>query len=79
MHAVSSLYGSQNFLRSVESMKIEICRVDCSFKDYPSDEDMFHLCMELISECNLDMSDDVFVITDLYLRLRQLINDGLRE
>lgn len=35
--------------------------------------------MELIAEHNLEMSNDVFVITDLYLRLHQLINDGLRE
>lgn len=79
MHVVPSLYGAQDFLQPVEPMKIEICREDCSFKDYPCDEDMFHLCMELTAEHNLEMSDDVFAITDLYLRLRQLINDELRE
>jgi len=73
MHAVSSLYGAQDFLRPVEPMKNEISREDCSFKDYPCDKDMFHFCRDL------EKSDDVFIITDLYLRLRQLINDELRE
>lgn len=60
-------------------MKTEICQEDCSFKDYPCDADMFHLCMQLIAENNLEISDDVFAITDLYLRLRQFVNDGWSE
>lgn len=71
MHAVPSLYGAQDFLQPVEPLKIEICQEDCSFKDYPCDADMFHLCMELIAENNLEMSD-VFAITEL-------VNDGWSE
>ena len=60
-------------------MKLEICREDCIFKDYPCNEDVFHLCNDFMAEHNLAMSDDVYEITDLYLRLRQMIINGLGE
>lgn len=62
-------------------MKIEIFQEDCLFKDYRCDDDVFHLCMEFMTEHNLAMSDDVFEITDLYLRFREwlLMGWGNRE
>lgn len=57
MYAVPRLYGAQNFLLTADEMKIEICQEDCCFKDYPCDEDVFSLCMELMAEHNLAMSD----------------------
>ncbi|XP_016318408.1 uncharacterized protein LOC107670349 [Sinocyclocheilus anshuiensis] len=72
MFAVPSLYGVQNFLHPTEQSKPSICQEECLFKDYPCDEDVFQLCVELMAEHNLVMSDDVYEITDLYLQLRQL-------
>ena len=63
---IPNLYGSQKFLQPADQMKIEICLEDCVFKDYPCDEDVFHLCSEFIAKHNLAMSDDVYEITDLY-------------
>ncbi|XP_057690895.1 uncharacterized protein LOC130920720 [Corythoichthys intestinalis] len=79
MYAVPNLYGAQNFLRPVDLNKVQLCQEDCCFKDYPCDEDVFHLCLEFMTEHNLAMPDDVYGITDLYLRLRQMITDGLAE
>ena len=73
MYAVPDLYGAQNFLQLADQTKLEICREECCFKDYPCDEDVYHLCVELMTEHNLVMSDDVYQITDLYLQLRQMI------
>ena len=47
-------------------MKLEICREDFIFKDYPCDEDVFHLCNDFMAEHNLAMSDDVYEITLLF-------------
>ncbi|KAI7789952.1 hypothetical protein IRJ41_006707 [Triplophysa rosa] len=78
MFDVPSLYGVQNFLYPVDQTKLSICREDCIFKDYPCDEDVFQLCVELMAEHNLVMTNDVYEITDFYLRLdRQLILHGL--
>lgn len=77
MFDVPSLYGVQTFLHPVDQTKLSICREDCTFKDYPCDVDVFQLCVQLMAEHNLVMTNDVYEITDLYLRLRQLILHGL--
>ena len=78
MYSVPDLYGAQNFLEPVHPREVEICREDCAFKDYPCDVDVYQLCVELMAEHNLVMSNDLYEITDLYLRLRDMIFDGLR-
>ena len=78
-YAVPNLYGAQNFGQQVDNTRIDLCLEDCSFKDYPCDEDFYHICIELMTEHNLLMSTDIYQITDLYLKLRQLVRDGLRE
>lgn len=79
LYAVPNLYGAQNFGQQVDSTRIELCLEDCSFKDYPCDEDFYHICTELMADHNLVMSNDIYQITDLYLKLRELVRDGLRE
>uniref|UniRef100_W5LW98 Integrase core domain-containing protein n=1 Tax=Lepisosteus oculatus TaxID=7918 RepID=W5LW98_LEPOC len=66
MYAAPSLNGAQNYLQAVDQIKVDICREDCCVKDYPCDEDVYNLCVELMSEHNFAMPDDVFEITDLY-------------
>lgn len=78
MYTVPDLYGAQNFLHPVDQREVEICQEDCAYKDYPCDEDVFQLCVELMAEHNLVMSNDLYEITDLYLRLREMILDELR-
>uniref|UniRef100_W5MTV9 Integrase catalytic domain-containing protein n=1 Tax=Lepisosteus oculatus TaxID=7918 RepID=W5MTV9_LEPOC len=77
MYAAPSLYGAQNYLQAVDQIKVDICREDCCVKDYPCDEDVFHLCVELMAQQNFAMPDDVFEITDLYLRLCEMVLSGL--
>lgn len=79
MYAVPSLYGAQHFLQPADQMKTDLCREECCYKDYPCDEDVFQLCVELMSAHSLAMSDDLYEITDLYLKLRQTIIDGIEE
>ena len=79
LYAVPNLYGAQNFVQQVDNTRIDLCLEDCSFKDYPCDEDLYHICIELMTEHNFLMSTDIYQITDLYLKLRQLVHDGLRE
>ncbi|XP_047243732.1 sodium/potassium-transporting ATPase subunit beta-1-interacting protein 2 isoform X2 [Girardinichthys multiradiatus] len=79
MHAVPNLYGAPNFLQPASQTELEICLEECLFKDFPCDVDVFHLCTELMTEHRLVMSDDVYEITNLYVRLRQMISDGLGE
>lgn len=75
MYAVPDLYDAQEFLQPVNQREVEICQEECTAKDYPCDEDVFHICTDLMAEHGLDMSDDIYQITDLYISLRQLILD----
>ncbi|MEQ2296919.1 hypothetical protein AMECASPLE_029411 [Ameca splendens] len=75
MHAVPNLYGVPHFLQPSSQTELEICL----FKDFPCDVDVFHLCTELMTEHRLVMSDDVYEITNLYVRLYQMISDVLGE
>ncbi|MEQ2250516.1 hypothetical protein ILYODFUR_001683, partial [Ilyodon furcidens] len=79
MHVVPNLYGVPNFLQPASQTELEICLEECLFKDFPCDVDVFHLCTELMTQHILVMSDDVYEITNLYVRLRQMISDGLGE
>ena len=62
----------------IGQMEIETCLEHCIFKDC-CDEDVFYLCNEIMAEHSLAMSDDVYEITDLYLRLCQMIINELGE
>lgn len=77
MYAVPDLYGAQNFLQPVDPREVEICQEECTYKDYPCDEDVFHLCVELMAEHGLVLSDDIYQITDLYIRLHELMHVDL--
>lgn len=55
MYAVPTLFGPRDFLQLADQMKMEICKEDCCFMDYPCDSDVFDLCMELVTEHNVTM------------------------
>uniref|UniRef100_A0A096M0Z2 Integrase core domain-containing protein n=1 Tax=Poecilia formosa TaxID=48698 RepID=A0A096M0Z2_POEFO len=77
MYTVPQAYGTRDYLHSIDLNRVEACLENCVFKDFPCDEDVFSICVDLISEHNLDVTDDVFATTDLYIRLRQLITRDL--
>ncbi|KAA0721350.1 hypothetical protein E1301_Tti022503 [Triplophysa tibetana] len=79
MHAVPYLYDARDYLHPVHPEEVHVCLEECVFKDYPCDKDVFDLCVHLIAEHNLDMSKDVFSTLDVYVKLRELINDELAE
>lgn len=49
------------------------------FKDFPCDEDVFHICVDFMSEHSLRLTNDVFEAVDLYIKLRELINTELDQ
>ncbi|XP_027858982.1 uncharacterized protein LOC114135683 [Xiphophorus couchianus] len=77
MYTVPEVYGTRDYLHSIDLNRVETCLENCVFKDFPCDEDVFSICVDLISEHNLNVTDDVFATTDLYIRLRQLITRDL--
>ncbi|KAA0706551.1 hypothetical protein E1301_Tti022474 [Triplophysa tibetana] len=79
MHAVPQLYGARDYLHPVRPEDVDVCLEECVFKDYPCDKDVFDVCVHLIAEHNLDMSKDVYSTLDVYIKLRELINDELTE
>lgn len=78
MHAVPQLYGARDYLHPISLENVEACLEDCVFKDFPCDEDVFNICVDLISEHNLEVTNEVFATVDLYMRLRQLIHNELQ-
>ncbi|KAJ0005815.1 hypothetical protein NQD34_015709 [Periophthalmus magnuspinnatus] len=79
LYAVPQLYGGQNYLHPITMDKVSLCLEECSFRDFPCDEDVFNICVDLMSEHNLSFSIDVYQTIDLYIRLRELINDELQQ
>lgn len=64
-------------MHHVDLEKVQVCLDECMFKDFPCDEDVFHVCVDLMSEYNMKLSNDVFETVDLYIKLRQMINSEL--
>ncbi|XP_030196023.1 uncharacterized protein LOC115531109 [Gadus morhua] len=79
IHAVPQLYGATDYLYRPSLEKIEACLGECVYKDFPCDEDVFHICVGLMSEHGLELTNDVYKTVDLYVRLRQLINNELLQ
>lgn len=64
-------------MHHVDLAKVQVCLDECVFKDFPCDEDVFHICVDLMSEYNLKLTNDVFETVNLYIALRQLMNNEL--
>ena len=64
-------------MHHLDLARVQVCLEECVFKDFPCDEDVFHSCVELMSEYNLTLTNDVFETVNLYIELRQLINNEL--
>ncbi|XP_048045693.1 uncharacterized protein LOC125267783 [Megalobrama amblycephala] len=77
MYAVSHLYGATDHLHPVCLEKVQVCLEECVFKDFPCEEDIFNICVDLMSEHDLNLMNDVFAEVDLYITLRELINSEL--
>lgn len=79
LHAVPQLYGGRECLHPVDLEKVQICLEECAFKDFPCDEDVFRICVDFMSGHNLKLTNDVFETVNLYIKLRQLINNELNR
>lgn len=77
MYAVPHLYEATDYLHPVSLDKVQVCLEECVFKEFPCDEDIFNVCVDLMSEHDLDLTYDVYAAVDLYIKLRQLINSEL--
>lgn len=79
MYAVPHLYGSRDYLNTVPIDKVSFCLEECAFKDFPCNEDMLNICVDLMSEYNLSLSNDVYKTVELYIHLTELINNELQQ
>lgn len=64
-------------MHHVDLEKVQVCLEECVFKDFPCDEDVFHICVDLMSQYDLKLTNDVFETVNLCIKLRQLINSEL--
>ena len=51
------------------------CLEECAFKDLPCDEDVLHICVDLMPEHELKLTNNLFETVNLYIKLRELINN----
>lgn len=56
---------------------VQVCIEECASKDFPCDEDLFHVCVNVMSEHSLKLTNDVFETVNLYVKLRELVNNEL--
>lgn len=66
-------------MHHVDLERVNICLEECVFKDFPCDEDVFHICVDLMSEYDLTLTNDVFETVNFYIELRRLISNELDE
>lgn len=64
-------------MHHVDLENVQVCLEECVFKDFPCDEDVFHICVDLMSEYNRKLNNDVFETVNLYIELRHLIKNEL--
>lgn len=64
-------------MHHVDMEKVNVCLEECVFKDFPCDEDVFHICVDLMPEYDLTLTNDVFETVNLDIELRQLISNEL--
>lgn len=76
IYTVPELYGARDCKHRPGLDKIQACLEECVFKDFPCDE-VFHICVDLMSEHNVSFTSDVFETVNLYITLRELINREL--
>jgi len=77
LHAVPQLYGGRDRLHHLDLERVNVCLEECVFKDFPCDEDVFHICVDLKSEYDLTLTNDVFETVNLYIELKRLISNEL--
>jgi len=74
LRLLSCSHGIVLSKRTLEDLeKVQVCLEECAF----SDEDVFHICVDLMSDYNLKLTNDVFETVNLYIKLRHLINNEL--
>ena len=75
MFSVPELYGTENYMVPVEDDEIEVCSENAVFRGAMScDEDVYNMCILIMTEQNLTLGNDAYEALDLYLHLRGRIH-----
>jgi hypothetical protein len=78
MYTVPELYAAQDYQINVCQEDINNCKEECTFrKSIACDEDLFHLCCEIMGQQNLPLPNDPYKALDLYIDLRRHIKNLL--
>ncbi|KAL3865542.1 hypothetical protein ACJMK2_042918 [Sinanodonta woodiana] len=78
MFSVPELYDSENYMCLIDEEEFQLCQTNALYRDgMASDEDVYNLCIYIMAEQSLHMAKDAYEALDLYLELRQHINDIL--
>ena len=71
MYMMPTLYGTEDCLATVDDHELNVCKSETSFRiSLSCDEDIFYLCIHLMSEKGLQVPKDAFKAYDLFLELR---------
>lgn len=71
MYSVPELYGREDHLIAVDPVVVGLCEEECIFRQYPCEEDIYHLCIEYMLERDIVKPHTPELALDLYLTLRQ--------
>lgn len=72
------LYGAKDYLSKFPIQLADVLEEHCSRNEYACDEDVFHLCEDLVSEHGYrKTSDDPYDAVQLYINLRKKIYEIL--
>ncbi|KAK3097954.1 hypothetical protein FSP39_014819 [Pinctada imbricata] len=80
LYSLPELCGANNYLHSIEEMKIEVCKTECMLKpEIPCDEDVYNLCCLEMEENGWDNPVNPEDAIELYFFLRPIIRELVAE
>ena len=76
MYRLPALYGSRDYLCEVLPEEVEMCKLQCLFRELvPCDRDVYDMCNILMRENGHEFPKDPDSSVELYLELRRQINN----
>lgn len=67
-------YSTESYLKYVDEKDLEVCEEECIFNTHTTfDETLNEICQIIITEENLNVTNDPYELVNIYIKLRSTI------
>lgn len=77
MHCVPELYNTIDYMCTVDEESVEVCLEECTFLEYPCEEDVYELACMYMQENTWRNPNDAYEAADLYILIRNAFNSEI--